>query len=139
MKSNPSHPLQDKQECKCRCHCVEGYHVHICKYQNTKGCEHCQPPSSVQEWEKDWDKKVNELRNADFKSEKPVDFGYRYTNAVSDEIYSATDWGHIKSFISNLLLKQKEQYRKEIEKYFKGLILIPNPQLTKEKLLKILK
>ena len=32
-----------------------------------------------------------------------------------------------------------EEIKERIEEYFKGLILIPNPQLTKEKLLSLLK
>ena len=84
--------------------------------------------------EERFDKKVKELKNANYKTEKVVDFGYNYTNAVSDEIYSATDWGNVKSFIrkeiqlavNKAVLKERERIVKVYELIGKTAGIIKN-------------
>lgn len=42
-------------------------------------------------------------------------------------------------FITTLIEKQREEYVDMIEEYFKGLIVISNPQATKENLINLIK
>lgn len=47
----------------------------------------------------DFDKKVNELRQ-DQGTEEIKEFGYKLKR--KDEVFTVTDWEHIKNFISNM-------------------------------------
>ena len=51
----------------------------------------------------------------------------------TDLILLAITIGLVKNYIS------KQEVKERIEEYFKGLIVIPEPQLTKDKLLELLK
>ena len=57
-------------------------------------------------WEEDFDLEVDFLRYADANDEIPVFFGYRHVchkDGIGVQICTATDWGHVKSFIANAI------------------------------------
>ena len=65
----------------------------------------------TRDWEERFDKRVNELRNADEQKEIPVKFGYRryheeWGYPVEDEV---VNWENVKSFIRSLLKEERKR------------------------------
>lgn len=71
-------------------------------------------PFDKPKWEEEWDRKVNELRNANWNTEEIFEFGYR-TQSKDGYVYSIVDFGNIKKFISSLLQRQKEELVKKVQ------------------------
>lgn len=66
-------------------------------------------------WEEEFDRKINDLRNSSDiypvsdEMDFPVqEFGYKYQRG--NEIFSATDWGNVKKFISKTISQEKEKW-----------------------------
>ena len=72
--------------------------------------------TNKEKWEKEFDEKVNELRQ-DIEG-KIVYFGYKVT--IGNEKFTVTDWGNIKKFISQLLEEKKEKTIEECVEELRG-------------------
>ena len=72
--------------------------------------------SKKKTWEKEFDKKVNELRS-DLGTKKVYEFGYKH--AKGDELHVVVDWGNIKSFISQVLKEREKEIEKGYRKWAK--------------------
>ena len=80
-------------------------------------------PITIQDLEKSFDEKVNELRRENnwLGTDSPVhEFGYKTKIMVMDkeghltvEVYTTPDWGNIKKFFTSSLTKALEQMRRD--------------------------
>lgn len=70
------------------------------------------------DWKKRFDEKRNAIHHARFyganEDSEVVEFGYKTirpsADGASTEVFTVTDWGNIKSFISDLLVEEKKEW-----------------------------
>lgn len=75
-------------------------------------------PQPKEEWEKQFDHRVNEILTANEYTEEPVEFGFRRVlrdEHGNDNLVTATDWGHVRTFIRKALSDLRLEMVRSVE------------------------